>query len=322
LILVIQRNYSHWVDTRPWAYLNILPRGDILPLTNRPAMIGRKAADLESLNFDISLPERDISRLHLQIATDHKAFDERTLFGTAINARPLPYGRGHKLQDGDIITLSGIYAFRFFNIDWKPSHYLFGSVATHVDLNAFVRWNGRDVKGSLWGLVVDGKTRQIFPLTGSRHIVAEIDDGSAVVDPGKDEIAHPVLDVLAARFDRESLLSMTIEQGRSFMVYRTDQDAAGSRIEKAPLCNGETRPLPRYLAFRAAIGRLKASVKDDDRDYSDYFMPQGEIVIALMTKKPGNSAIDCFPVHQFLFSTPSGTAFQVLLLAQGVAKQS
>jgi hypothetical protein len=321
LFLVIHRNYSHWVETRPWAYLNLLPREDILPLSNKPGMIGREEPELESLNFDVSLPERNISRLHLQIAPDYKAFDQRSLFGTAINGRPLPYGESQVLEDGDIITLSGFYAFRFFHIDWRPWDYLFGSVETHVDPKELVRWNGQTVNGWVWGLVVDGNSRRVFPLDNRQHVVAELPDGSVAVYSGKIEAGRPLLDIVLSEFDRHSLFSRPIGEGRAFMVYREDHEAAGAELEKAPLCSEEEPLDVRNVAFHADIDDLKATVKDDDRYYHEYLMPKGEIVTELIAKGPGDVSPDCYPVHQFLFSTPSGSTFQVLILSPSVAER-
>jgi hypothetical protein len=40
-----------------------------------------------------------------------------------------------------------------------------------------------------------------------------------------------------------------------------------------------------------------------------------------MADDPGEGSPSCYPVHQFLFSTPSGSVFQVLILSQGVANR-
>lgn len=320
LFLVIQRNYSHWVETRPWAYLNLLPRGDIFPLTNKPGMIGREEPELASLNFDVSLPEREISRLHLQIAPDGKAFDQRSLFGSAVNGRALPYGENQVLQDGDIVTLSGVYAFRFFQIDWRPWDYLLGSVDTHVHPEELARWNGQAVNGWLWGLVIDGNSRRIFPLTTGHHVIAELPDGSITLDAESAKSARPVLDVVGGQFDHDSLYAWPVSDGRAFMIYLQDQPAGADQLEKAPLCREEAeegKPWERHIAFQSDIDDLTATVKDDDRYYDQFILPKGGFVTDLMASGPDGT--DCYPVNQFLFSTGSGAAFQVLFLTDKVA---
>jgi hypothetical protein len=312
LFLVIHRNYSHWVDTRPWAYLNLLPRENIVHLKNKPAMIGRKEDELASLNFDVSLPERMISRLHLQISPDDKAFDQRSLLGTAINGRSLAYGENTVLRDGDIITLSGLYAFRYFHIHWRPWDYLFGSVEDHVHPDELRRLNGRDVQGNLWGLVVDGTARKIFPLTGQSHSIAERADGSIAVDPTINDSARPLLSVNLGQYDWTMLRAKPTLNRRSFVIFEQNPQAAA--IEASPTCEVDER-YTRSLAFRSEIDDLTAEIKDDDREYNTYIMPKDRLVTDLM------APTGCLNVSQFLFATRSGAAFQVVIPPAWVAER-
>jgi hypothetical protein len=185
--LVTHRDYDNWTATRPWAFLSHVPDDLPHPLRNKPASIGRKVPDLASLRFDVSLAERDISRLHLLIANDHRAFDQRSLFGTSINAQPLRYGESATLSDGDIVALSGIYAFRYFRIPWQRRHYLsrllaVGSLDDHLNAVDHARWYGHRGERPPWGALIDGSTRLVHLLSEDAHTVKVSRDGRLTLD--------------------------------------------------------------------------------------------------------------------------------------------
>lgn len=311
LALVVQRNHESWVATRPWASLSSIPENQINELRGKPASIGRKEPGLESLRFDISLPKSEISRYHLLISPDHKAFDQRSLYGTSINAEPLVYGSSKNLEDGDVIALSGMYAFRFFRINWQWWHYfsdlLPGSADDRLNAVDFARWYGNQDARSPWGVLIDGRTRIAHLLSQESHLMTLGEDDTLTIDgissnPQSDaSIPKPL--VMALNYKRQS--EATPVNCEEFVSgrYLAVKDSGSP-------CSEAIYP----FSFKILEGGLIAHVKDDDRFYGQYSLPLQKTIIGLL-KTACEKDKDCgFPAHHFMFEIPERARFfQVVL---------
>jgi hypothetical protein len=151
--------YRSWHDGRPWASLTNVATGVTSGLTGREAFVGRNVANYPQNQVAVGPLDRDVSRLHVSIEPDLDMVDLRSLNGTTVNARFLPYGQTKSLHGGDLVALAGAALYRI-----EPLHY---SGVPFVDASF------RDAAPAPgWGIFVDGDARATTPLTRSTYYVA------------------------------------------------------------------------------------------------------------------------------------------------------
>jgi conflict system STAND superfamily ATPase/FHA domain-containing protein len=144
--------YSLWVQKRPWGYTTNLSTGTTYALKAEQATIGRSTKEFTNT---ISLSPQTISRMHLMILRGLVAIDLRSLNGTTVNARFLPYGSSRVLKDGDIVVLAGIAPFR---IHAKGYSILSLTTAPISDSSP----------PSGWGILIDGNSKTVLSLAEKR----------------------------------------------------------------------------------------------------------------------------------------------------------
>lgn len=143
--------YYSWSEGQPWATSLDLATGEAHELTGDFVSIGRsKFPPFES---QIVLTSKFVSRWHLIVSRDLRAFDVRSLNGTTVNGRFLQYTDARKLEDGDLITIAGVEPFRFSVVARTYIPFL----GTNVS-------QGEPLPAGTWGVLMDGASRGITPL--------------------------------------------------------------------------------------------------------------------------------------------------------------
>jgi hypothetical protein len=306
--LVTHRDYNNWTATRPWAFLSHVPDDLPHPLRNKPASIGRKVPDLASLRFDVSLAERDISRLHLLIAnTIRRSIREAC---SSINAKPLRYGDSATLSDGDIVALSGIHAFRYFRIPWQRRHYLsrllaVGSLDDHLNAVDHARWYGHRGERAPWGALIDGSTKLVHLLSEDAHTVKVSRDGRLTLDATAPQTIASTPDalVMTLNFKRRPGIMPMGCAGLAGGRYLVVEDAREQRFEMGYV-----------FSFRVLEGALSGVIKDDDRNYHRYPLPPRRTIIGMTKDACRLDDEKFFPAYQFIFEGPGEARFQVVAL--------
>lgn len=154
----------------PWAYFRNLETGVAYPVFEGQATFGR-STEYEN-TITTSDPTNYISRMHVLVTRDRKAFDMRSLNGTTVNADFLPYGDKRKLQSSDIIALAGMASFQFqwlrypFYQFWQP------------DITDNPPSTG-------WLLFIDGLNREATPLTEQQYFLSVDENGRILLSPEK-----------------------------------------------------------------------------------------------------------------------------------------
>jgi FHA domain len=158
------QGYQRWFDAQPWAYWTDLASGESHKLSGTPVSIGRSEEGL--FRSQISVEPDVVSRLHLFVSRDHFAYDIRSLNGTTINGRFLPYGKKRQLRDGDLTTIAGAASFRFSTIE--PSYLPFRRRAAPET---------PPLPDEVWAILIDGASRTGIPLTDSNYFLARNESG-------------------------------------------------------------------------------------------------------------------------------------------------
>jgi hypothetical protein len=115
--------------------------------------------------------------LHLFVSRDHWAYDVRSLNGTTINGRFLPYPEKKRLKDGDLITIAGVAPFRFSTIE--PSYIPF------VERPAP---KASPLPNVVWAMLIDGASRTVMPLSESEYFLAKGERGNINVLPVQSKV--------------------------------------------------------------------------------------------------------------------------------------
>lgn len=201
-----------WVNARPWAVLTNLSSGRDYKLSGDAVTIGR---NMPGIINNINILSIDVSRLHARIARDHTTIDMRSLFGTTVNGKWLPYGEFAALKPGDILTIAGTVAFRFQPISYTPWQLWPAPQAP------------AGVPANAWGLFIDDNRRVGYPLNAERYYLSLSKDQvlqlssakptneqtlamiqqdnksrfmwSSLTSDGKEEMLHPVSIIAMAK---------------------------------------------------------------------------------------------------------------------------
>jgi hypothetical protein len=156
--------YRRWFEAQPWAYWTALASGESHELSGTAVSIGRSGEKL--FRSQISVEPAVVSRLHLFVSRDHFAYDIRSLNGTTINGRFLPYYEEKQLRDGDLITIAGVVPFRFSRIE--PSYLPFRRRAAPEN---------PPLPDEVWAVLIDGASRTGIPLIGRDYFLARSERG-------------------------------------------------------------------------------------------------------------------------------------------------
>ena len=171
LVFAVLLAYAHslWVENRPWGEMTDLQTGESYAVFGEQFTIGRTVPGSEYKN-NISIPGREISRIHFMLFRDNEqAVDVRSLFGTTINARYLPYGTSRQLKEGDVLVLSGMTPFHYRRIRYSGIPFVEPALrpAPPADTSA---------------LIVDGNRRLTLPLSFGVHYVSRGEAGLTISD--------------------------------------------------------------------------------------------------------------------------------------------
>jgi hypothetical protein len=179
LLTLIWDFYGKLQDVRPWAFMSDLLTGHAYPLVGRAGIsVGRSAGGIEN---GINVPAQAVSRAHLYIDRNGKAFDARSLNGTTRNAEHMFYGDVAHLQDGDILVLAGGAAFEFRRIQYRTLQF-WGP-----------RPEAKTPPPDAWGVLINGTKRSVHYLTTKSTTVALGADGEFIL--GVTEEQKPLLRV-------------------------------------------------------------------------------------------------------------------------------
>lgn len=160
--------HQYWRATWPWAYMTNLATGRATSFSGEMVSIGRSVE--RYYPNTVSLKPRNISRLHMLINKDRRAIDMRSINGTTINARFLPYGESQSLNDGDLVVLAGIAPFRFNQIT-----YPWYALAPYEPANMEASPG--------WGTLIDGKNRTSYVLQSDAYFLYLDQDQKLAVAP-------------------------------------------------------------------------------------------------------------------------------------------
>ena len=97
----------------PWGYIRDLRTQKVYDLEGvQPIQIGRNVGDYQSNK--IPFPLQTISRKHIIIYHDGPTLeDQRSLNGTTVNSKVVPYGIPYSLQNKDVIVLANLIPLQF-----------------------------------------------------------------------------------------------------------------------------------------------------------------------------------------------------------------
>jgi len=196
--------YDGWRERRPWAAMTDLRTGRSYGLSGKQASLGRASAGYDN-TVDFTNVQNPVSRLHLLVLPDGRAFDMRSRNGTTVNAEHLKYAAGaRQLRPGDIVVLAGLLPLRYSPIEygrlqlWTPDVH------------------GEALRG--WGFVVDGKARTVRPLTGRGKYIDVRDGALALADErGPDSVAY-------VSHGKQGVRLQDLEGGPRLTVHGRDND--------------------------------------------------------------------------------------------------
>jgi Novel STAND NTPase 1/TIR domain/FHA domain len=155
--------YNYWTETRAWAHAVHVSSGKIHPLSQDNALVGRHTDGMQGVKHHVQLEPRRVSRVHLSISRGGDVADQRSVYGTTVNAKWLPYGVSTRLEPDDIVVLSGLELLRYRPIQWHS-----WDVVSHV-LGQTNFHDEKPLPG--WAVLVDGARRHVQPLVGDIHYV-------------------------------------------------------------------------------------------------------------------------------------------------------
>jgi TIR domain len=230
--------YFNWRQGQPWGLLIDLFDGNVFELKGDSISIGRSAGAIKNM-IDVSDSQRFVSRLQLFVSRDRRALDARSLNGTTVNARFLPYGYDRQLEDGDIIALAGAAAYQFRVI--QPS--------------LLPPWQGPKssppAQGA-WALLIDGNNRQTTVLMKEAYFLSVGAQGAATLNDEKDAksllyIKRPTVahsDVVVVNLSQDYFLTATIKyEDREYLSLKMPK-----KTEAPPSLNEQLSRLPRNAA--------------------------------------------------------------------------
>jgi hypothetical protein len=168
MAVVLFEGYRRSFEGQPWGDWTDLRNGESHELGGDFILIGRPDPVFAILiKSQIVLKENIVSRWHLLVSRDHRAFDMRSLNGTVINGRFLQYGYSGDIADGDLVTIAGYAPFRFSAIE--RSYIPFFSRPA--------RKSTPSVDGA-WAMLLDGAKRSIIPLYANGLYLAGDETGN------------------------------------------------------------------------------------------------------------------------------------------------
>jgi pSer/pThr/pTyr-binding forkhead associated (FHA) protein/energy-coupling factor transporter ATP-binding protein EcfA2 len=218
--------YRNWQYAQPWAYLADLNHS--LFSDQNPSLRGDFVAigrmDGGPIENKIFIRNRAVSRLHLFVSRNLQAIDSRSTNGTTINASFLPYGFDKKLNNGDLIALAGVAAFRFSLLPGptKPLSPPQGA----------------------WGVLIDGRKKTPSFLTEDSYFVGVGSKGELVLDAAQNEEDPGIMKIHRGRAGGYGLMLAKNDGVRHLYVQLKDGDYEYPicQIDKLPdgtdkLCN-------------------------------------------------------------------------------------
>jgi hypothetical protein len=152
-------SYWSWLDEQPWGYLTDLKTGESHKLAGDSVSVGRAQPGFEELiRNQILLEQKYVSRWQLMVSRSLNAFDMRSLNGTVINGRFLPYAAYRHLAGGDLIAVAGGTTFRFSDIE-----------PYYVPLLPRPAPKGAAAADRQWAVLLDGSKRSSMPLLAREY---------------------------------------------------------------------------------------------------------------------------------------------------------
>jgi hypothetical protein len=270
-----QSSYFQWERARAWAALDSAGSGRRYPLSQDVANIGRPTEGFD-LIYQVELSAQPVSRIHMMIFRNFNAIDIRSLYGTTVNGNFLQYGKQAQLEEGDVIVLAGVAAFLFHPLKYDPWQYFWRAPLS----------DGPPPTG--WGLLIDGKRRQIFPLTKNEVFIAPAgDDGVEPRDNPDGAIA------IARRRDVSGRMEIGVNAvPLTALDHRPEDPATGTLSLFAlapPGTTGHTVQIDdgSWLTVEdVADGQpLEAEIKSDDYTYSEFVLPEGQQYFTLRSSR-------------------------------------
>jgi len=213
LLIFGAERYFNWRNGQSWGLLTDLLHGHVFELSGDSISIGRSAGAIRNM-IDVAGSPRVVSRLQLFVSRDLLALDARSLNGTTVNARFLPYGYERQLEDGDIIALAGAAAYQFRAVQppLLPSPWRDGPKSPGP-------------AQGIWALLIDGNSRQTIALTKEAYVLSVGAEGAISLNDEKD--SKPLLyikrptgtdpDIVVANLAQDHFLTAMIKhEDRSY----------------------------------------------------------------------------------------------------------
>jgi hypothetical protein len=167
-----------YLEQAPFGFLIEVLTGTTFPLPGHGCLFGR-LTDSEDAT-PISL--RPVSRNHLMILKDGQILDQRSRFGTTVNAQPLHFGSIDTfLRSGDVVGLANTAALIF----WR---------AEDATPDGRTRWeDATSGMGEGWGLLIDGGARRVTRLIDATLYLVLGGDGALAMAKAQSPEAFAML---------------------------------------------------------------------------------------------------------------------------------
>jgi hypothetical protein len=164
-----------YLERSPFGVLTEALTGEVFALPGHGCLFGRL---WDPGTTPVSL--QSVSRNHLLILKNGQILDQRSRFGTTVNATPLHFGDTNTfLRSGDVIGLANTAALTFRRIEDAPEGPTDDSAK---------RGMGRG-----WGLLIDGGARRITRLVHAPLYLEVGDDGAVTTVKARSPRAFAVL---------------------------------------------------------------------------------------------------------------------------------
>ena len=260
LVLVLaQIGFSAWQKNQPWGYLQNISTGTVHELKGDTVSMGRTTVDFHN---QIDLRPRGISRIHFFITRELRGLEMRSLNGTTVNARFLPYGQSCKLQDGDILVIAGIAPFQITNPD--------------ISLPTLGRLRSKNLSSPIpgtWGMLVDGKSRGVTYLNQSIYSLSLDEKKSMRVNPNDVGRAFMILEKYIGYRKNEPIDMIKIRKinpdGKFEIKYKdSDYNYPQGSIEQLDLPLYYEDPEKNTFETVGSVSCLYDGMPYDDRAYN------------------------------------------------------
>jgi hypothetical protein len=264
-------SYTEWEKNRAWATLDSAVSGRRYPLRQDVANVGRPTKGFD-LIYQVELWDNAVSRLHLMVFRNFNAIDMRSLFGTTVNGEFLRYGAQTQFEEGDIIVLAGVAAFLFHPLQYAAWQYFWRTPISDEE------------SPTGWGLLIDSKRRQVFPLTQDEVFIAPAGDNG--IEP------HNRSDGAIAIVRRRDVVGR-VEVGVSsaaveLFEHRSEDPPTGQVSLFALAQSGHSVALDTTLLTIEDVAdgqALEADIKLDDYSYGRFVVPEAQQYFTLRSPR-------------------------------------